>query len=143
MSWRKNDCYPLDETIEATTKLIAQNRPTNRPILPPGSEVVKPDLGPAVTYRSRLRPPLAGPYAFSRIPVPVWTHPRVFLMHDVASPWLFTNTTSGYDFLLFYYYHYYCSYYFFFVVVVNNTLCFFKKKHTLNKWSWLNWGKTL
>lgn len=83
------------------TKLIAQNRPTNRPILPPGSEVVKPDQGPAVTYRSRLRPPLAGPYAFSRIPAPVWDHPRVFLMHDVASPWLFTNTTSGYDFLFF------------------------------------------
>ncbi|KAK6619001.1 hypothetical protein RUM44_003383 [Polyplax serrata] len=74
-----------------------QNRPTNRPILPPGSEVVKPDQGPAVTYRSRLRPPLAGPYAFSRIPIPIWDHPRVFLMHDVASSWLFTNVTSGYN----------------------------------------------
>lgn len=83
---------------------MAEFRPTNRPILPPGQDVVvKPDIGPAVKFRSRLRPPLAGPYAFSRLPAPVWEHPRVFLMHDVASTWLFTNVTSGYDHLFFYF----------------------------------------
>lgn len=75
----------------------AENRPAHRPIPAPGLPVLKPDLGPAVVYRPATRPPLAGPYAFSRIPTPVWNKPRVFLMHDIASPWLFTNLTIGYE----------------------------------------------
>lgn len=78
----------------------AENRPRNRPILAPGRDVVvKTDLGPAVRYRTLARPPLAGPYAFSRIPAPHWDHPRVFLMHDPAKTWLFANLTSGYAIL--------------------------------------------
>jgi hypothetical protein len=76
--------------------LVAQNRPPFRPIPAPGLPVVKPDLGPAVVYKPVTRPPLAGPYAFSRIPPPVWNKPQVFLMHDIASTWLFTNFSSGY-----------------------------------------------
>ncbi|KAJ9579454.1 hypothetical protein L9F63_024436, partial [Diploptera punctata] len=76
--------------------LIAQNRPPFRPIPAPGVPVVKPDLGPPVVYQPATRPPLAGPYAFSRIPTPVWNKPRVFLMHDIASTWLFTNLSSGF-----------------------------------------------
>jgi CD109 antigen len=57
---------------------------------------VKPDLGPAVIVEPVTRPPLAGPYAFSRIPTPVRDKPHVFLMHDIASTWLFTNLSSGY-----------------------------------------------
>ncbi|PSN57619.1 hypothetical protein C0J52_00529 [Blattella germanica] len=79
------------------TGLKAQNRPPFRPIPAPGVPVVKPDLGPAVVYKPVTRPPLAGPYAFSRIPTPVWNKPRVFLVHDIASTWLFTNLSSGTD----------------------------------------------
>lgn len=76
--------------------LIAQDRYAYRPIPAPGQLVVKPDLGPAVIVEPVTRPPLAGPYAFSRIPTPVRDKPHVFLMHDIASTWLFTNLSSGY-----------------------------------------------
>jgi len=63
---------------------------------PHGVSTLRPDLGPPVTHRLATRPPLAGPYAFSRIPPPVWNKPRVFLMHDILNTWLFTNFSSGY-----------------------------------------------
>lgn len=78
--------------------LRAINRPPNRPIPLPGRPALKPDLGPPVIFRSVTRPPLAGPYAFSRIPTPVWNRPRVFLLHDIADTWLFANFSSGYAF---------------------------------------------
>lgn len=65
---------------------------------PHGLSTLRPDLGPPVTHRLATRPPLAGPYAFSRIPSPVWNKPRVFLMHDILNTWLFTNFSSGYLF---------------------------------------------
>lgn len=74
----------------------ASNRPTNRPIPQPGLPVFKSDLGPPVVYHPVTRPPLAGPYAFSRIPTPNWSGPRVFLPHDIANTWLFANVSSGY-----------------------------------------------
>ncbi|XP_076182301.1 CD109 antigen isoform X1 [Ptiloglossa arizonensis] len=64
---------------------------------PHGASTLRPDLGPPVTHKLATRPPLAGPYAFSRIPPPVWNKPRVFLMHDILNTWLFTNFSSGYD----------------------------------------------
>ncbi|XP_066596179.1 CD109 antigen-like isoform X2 [Prorops nasuta] len=60
-----------------------------------GASTLRPDIGPPVTHRLATRPPLAGPYAFSRIPFPVWNKPRVFLMHDILNTWLFTNFSSG------------------------------------------------
>lgn len=63
-----------------------------------GASTLKPDIGPPVTYRTVTRPPLEGPFAFSRIPPPVWNKPRVFLMHDISNTWLFTNFSSGYLF---------------------------------------------
>ena len=63
-----------------------------------GGFTLKPDIGPPVWYRPVTRPPLAGPFAFSRIPTPVWNKPRVFLMHDISNTWLFTNFSSGYLF---------------------------------------------
>ena len=78
--------------------LRAINRPPNRRYPFPGQSALKPDLGPPVVFRSVTRPPLAGPYAFSRIPTPVWNRPRVFLLHDIADTWLFANFSSGYAF---------------------------------------------
>ncbi len=57
---------------------------------------LKPDIGPPVVYKLVTRPPLAGPYAFSNIPIPVWNHPRVFLNEDMADTWLFSNYSVGY-----------------------------------------------
>jgi len=69
---------------------------------PHGVSTLRPDLGPPVTHRLATRPPLAGPYAFSRIPPPVWNKPRVFLMHDILNTWLFTNFSSGYLYRILY-----------------------------------------
>lgn len=60
-----------------------------------GSSTVKPDRGLGLAFRPVTRPPLAGPYAFSRIPRPVWNKPKVYLMQDVADTWLFMNFSSG------------------------------------------------
>lgn len=57
---------------------------------------LKPDIGPPVVYKLVTRRPLAGPFAFSNIPTPVWNHPRVFLSHDVADTWFFGNYSVGY-----------------------------------------------
>lgn len=46
-------------------------------------------------FNTNTRPPLAGPYAFSRLPKPRWNRPRVYLMHDIRDTWLFLNFSSG------------------------------------------------
>nr|CAD7424614.1 unnamed protein product [Timema monikensis] len=76
---------------------LARNGPQNRPAPTAGQSTVKADRGPPVVFRPVTRPPLEGPYAFSRIPTPVWNRPRVFLPHDLAATWLFANITSGYE----------------------------------------------
>ncbi|CAH0556688.1 unnamed protein product [Brassicogethes aeneus] len=62
-----------------------------------GTATVKPDRGFVLPIHSVTRPPLAGPYAFSRIPKPVWNKPKVYLTHDIANTWLFNNFSSGYE----------------------------------------------
>ncbi|XP_055375533.1 thioester-containing protein 1 allele R1 [Condylostylus longicornis] len=57
----------------------------------------KTDIGPAHTFDVNTKPPLAGPYAFSRIPKPFWNRPRVHVMGDVMDTWLFMNISSGND----------------------------------------------
>lgn len=57
--------------------------------------VKKTDIGPAHILRTNTRPPLAGPYAFSRIPKPYWDRPRVHLMNDISDSFLFVNFSSG------------------------------------------------
>ncbi|KYN33932.1 hypothetical protein ALC56_11746 [Trachymyrmex septentrionalis] len=90
--------------IILTNGYVHENFPIRPEILegritgsPHGVSTLRPDLGPPVTHRLATRPPLAGPYAFSRIPPPVWNKPRVFLMHDILNTWLFTNFSSGYN----------------------------------------------
>lgn len=62
----------------------------------PVQPVVKPYIGPGAVVQPVTRPPLAGPYAFSRIPAPVWNKPRVFLTHALQDTWLFTNLSARY-----------------------------------------------
>ncbi len=41
-----------------------------------------------------FRPPLAGPYAFSRLPRPVDNLPKIYLKNDLPATWLFLNATT-------------------------------------------------
>lgn len=56
---------------------------------------VKTDLGPPRVLKTFTRPPLAGPYAFSRIPKPHWNRRRVNVPHEIEKTWLFLSTQAG------------------------------------------------
>nr|XP_034179672.1 CD109 antigen-like isoform X1 [Osmia lignaria]XP_034179683.1 CD109 antigen-like isoform X1 [Osmia lignaria]XP_034179692.1 CD109 antigen-like isoform X1 [Osmia lignaria]XP_034179702.1 CD109 antigen-like isoform X1 [Osmia lignaria]XP_034179708.1 CD109 antigen-like isoform X1 [Osmia lignaria] len=100
-----NDVFRESGAIIMTNGYVHENFPIRLPGIlegritgsSHGASTLRPDLGPPVTHKLATRPPLAGPYAFSRIPPPVWNKPRVFLMHDILNTWLFTNFSSGYD----------------------------------------------
>uniref|UniRef100_A0A1Y9H2W1 CD109 antigen n=1 Tax=Anopheles dirus TaxID=7168 RepID=A0A1Y9H2W1_9DIPT len=47
--------------------------------------------------KTNTRPPLAGPFAFSRIPRPHRDIPRLFLSQEIQNTWLFDNTYSGFS----------------------------------------------
>ncbi|XP_050076546.1 CD109 antigen-like [Anopheles maculipalpis] len=47
--------------------------------------------------KTNTRPPLAGPFAFSRIPRPHRDIPRIFLSREIQNTWLFDNTYSGFS----------------------------------------------
>lgn len=99
------DVFSESGAIIMTNGYVHENFPIRQPGIlegritgsPHGASTLRPDLGPPVTHKLATRPPLAGPYAFSRIPPPVWNKPRVFLMHDILNTWLFTNFSSGID----------------------------------------------
>ncbi|KAK9872958.1 hypothetical protein WA026_020307 [Henosepilachna vigintioctopunctata] len=61
------------------------------------SSTVKPDRGFGLHFQTATRPPLAGPYAFSRIPVPVWNIPKVYLKDEIADTWIYANYSARYD----------------------------------------------
>jgi hypothetical protein len=79
-----------------TTRPTAVNRPLNRPIPPRGALTVSVDKGPAVTLVPLTRPPLAGPYAFSRIPTPVDNNPKIYLLRNPPPTWIFSAIDTGY-----------------------------------------------
>merc|ERR1719334_524294 len=72
-----------------------ENRPIGRPILPPDVAQVQTDQGPSVPYEVATRPPLEGPYAFSRLPRPADDLPKIFLRNDLPVTWLFTNASTN------------------------------------------------
>ncbi|XP_018336565.1 CD109 antigen-like isoform X2 [Agrilus planipennis] len=95
------DIYHDSGAVLLTNGLVSEYRPTLediylRPVFYEGS-TVKPDTGVGLPLPSATRPPLAGPYAFSRIPKPVWNNPKVYLQSNVADTWLFTNFSSGFE----------------------------------------------
>ncbi|KFB45610.1 AGAP008364-PA-like protein [Anopheles sinensis] len=57
----------------------------------------RPRPMPKQVLRTNTRPPLAGPFAFSRIPRPHRDIPRLFLSQEIQDTWLFTNTYSGFS----------------------------------------------
>nr|XP_022900872.1 CD109 antigen-like [Onthophagus taurus] len=62
-----------------------------------GSSTLKPERGAGSPASGATRPPLAGPYAFSRIPRPVSDKPKIYLSDIIQETWLFTNFSSSYD----------------------------------------------
>jgi len=74
-----------------------ENRPLGRPLPNPDDNVSTPDQGPGLVYEASTRPPLAGPYAFSKLPEPVDNLPKLYLQKDLPSTWLFINTTTDLD----------------------------------------------
>lgn len=75
-----------------------ENRPLGRPLPSPNADnILNPDQGPGVEYESATRPPLAGPYAFSRLPRPADNLPKIYLKNDLPATWLFTNATTDAD----------------------------------------------
>ncbi|XP_060518644.1 CD109 antigen-like isoform X2 [Cylas formicarius] len=105
-SWKPGGSNPHSGIFEAGADIITnahinRHKPTLEDIyLRPvfyGSSTVKPDRGVGLPFHTVTRPPLAGPYAFSRIPKPVWNKPKVYLTENVAQTWIFTNFSSGYE----------------------------------------------
>ncbi|BES88505.1 thioester-containing protein [Nesidiocoris tenuis] len=80
-----------------TTK--AETYQIGRPVPKPGTPGYKPDIGPRVPYKKGNRPPLAGPFAFSRLPKQVIHRPRVYFSDSniPINTWLFANFTIGYQ----------------------------------------------
>lgn len=85
----------VDGSVVVESKGV--DRAIGRPIQPPNAQTVQADQGPAVLYETATRPPLAGPYAFSRLPRPVDDLPKIFLKNDLPQTWLFTNATTNSD----------------------------------------------
>ncbi|CAG9853917.1 unnamed protein product [Phyllotreta striolata] len=103
ISWYPGASNPHSAIFEsgadiATNTHINRMKPTLEDIyLRPvfyGSSTIKPDRGLVLPIHAVTRPPLAGPYAFSRIPRPVWNKPKVFLLEDIADTWLFSNFST-------------------------------------------------
>ena len=81
-----------------TLRPKAVNRPTNRPIPARGSATVAVDKGPAFTLPIQIRPPLEGPYAFSRIPTPADDNPKIYVLREPPPTWIFSSVDTGYIF---------------------------------------------
>lgn len=91
--WKTNKYKGSERT---TLRPKAVNRPTNRPIPARGSATVAVDKGPSVTLPIQIRPPLEGPYAFSRIPTPADDNPKIYLLRNPPPTWIFTSVDTGY-----------------------------------------------
>ncbi|CAB4054630.1 CD109 [Lepeophtheirus salmonis] len=96
-----NGILEKDYTEESTNvietevhRTLAKNRPFGRPIPRPGVPTLNPDKGPGLEYESATRPPLEGPYAFSRFPRPLDNTPKIYLKNDLPETWLFLNATT-------------------------------------------------
>lgn len=91
-NWNQKKNKQIFFTVRTTTLTPIDNEISYGRAL---TTVKKTDIGPAHVLRTNTRPPLAGPYAFSRIPKPYRDRPRVHLMHAPSDAWLFESFSSG------------------------------------------------
>lgn len=83
--------------ISGQDKLPSQNEISENKNFESQYSTIRTDIGPPNSFKFHTKPPLAGPYAFSRIPKPRWDHPRIHLKHEIQNTWLFMNSfSSGY-----------------------------------------------
>lgn len=75
----------------------AINGSFGRSFAPVGASTFRPDLGPGVAFQVPTRPPLAGPYAFSFLPPPPDSRPRLYLHEEVPPTWLFRDTQTKFN----------------------------------------------
>lgn len=75
----------------------AFNGSFGREFAPVDASTVRPDLGPGLAYNAPTRPPLAGPYAFSYLPPPPDSRPRVYLNQAVPPTWLFRDAQTTFN----------------------------------------------
>ncbi|XP_050711942.1 thioester-containing protein 1 allele S3-like isoform X2 [Eriocheir sinensis] len=75
----------------------AINGSFGRQFAPVDASTVRPDLGPGVAYNSPTRPPLAGPYAFSYLPPPPDSRPRLYLNQHIPPTWLFIDAETKFN----------------------------------------------
>jgi hypothetical protein len=86
-----------DCEISGQDKVPSQNEIVNNKNFESQYSTIRTDIGPPNPFKFHTKPPLAGPYAFSRIPRPRWDHPRIHLKHEIQNTWLFMNSfSSGY-----------------------------------------------
>lgn len=83
-----------EDSVRPQTEYHGESRPFGRPIPKPDANTLNPDKGPGITYEVNTRPPLAGPYAFSKLPEPVDNLPKIYLSGDLPDTWIFTNITT-------------------------------------------------
>lgn len=91
-SKKKNQCFCFSFHVHIPAPSSNYNK---EPFDGSKYTTLKTDVGPPHKFKKNTKPPLAGPFAFSRIPKPFRNIPRVFLMHDISDTWLFLNVTSG------------------------------------------------
>lgn len=75
----------------------AVNGSFGREFAPVGATTLRPDLGPGLAYNAPTRPPLAGPYAFSFLPPPPDSRPRLYLHQAVPPTWLFRDAETKFN----------------------------------------------
>ncbi|XP_068218547.1 LOW QUALITY PROTEIN: CD109 antigen-like [Palaemon carinicauda] len=89
---------PVDGSqFDPFSRPSAINASFGREFAPVGVSTLRPDLGPGVAYQAPTRPPLAGPYAFSFLPPPPDSRPRLYLHEAVPPTWLFKNTQTKFN----------------------------------------------
>ncbi|MPC08389.1 CD109 antigen [Portunus trituberculatus] len=75
----------------------AVNGSFGREFAPIDASTLRPDLGPGLAYNAPTRPPLAGPYAFSYLPPPPDSRPRLYLNQHVPPTWLFLDAETKFN----------------------------------------------
>ncbi|XP_071544255.1 CD109 antigen-like isoform X2 [Panulirus ornatus] len=89
---------PVDGSLwDPHRRPAAVNGSFGREFAPVDASTLRPDLGPGLAYNAPTRPPLAGPYAFSYLPPPPDSRPRLYLNQEVPPTWLFHDAETKFN----------------------------------------------